>query len=84
MVVTLDRRLSKKLMQSIKADKTNRNRVQDCKLLKNWQQVEIENTVSKDFYPSLLIVDSIFDCRLSSVRILNYSNEPMWSWLVMG
>ena len=42
-----------------------RNRVFDCHLLPNWQQMAIKYTVSSD--PGLSIVKSIFDCCLSDV-----------------
>ena len=47
-----------------------RNRVFDCHLSPDWQQMTIENTVSSDFDPRSSIVKSFFDCRLSSVSVL--------------
>ena len=45
-----------------------RDRVFNCHLSPDWQQMAIKNTVSSDFDPRLSIVRSVFDCRISGVN----------------
>ena len=44
-----------------------RNRIFDFHLSPDWRQMAIENTVSSNFDPQLLIVKGVFDCCLSSI-----------------